>query len=238
MSQKILKGQNNAFRYNLNIPWQLYDVAFVYIFVIALSIFTAGIFYYSGLTSESVYFVVLMQLLISIATVAMIYLVVKQKYHLPFFETFGISLAAVPKSFYNGIFISLVIVVSTSLVSLIFSTSTGGARENPYEDFSPEKMRVISVLAIFVAPIVEEIFFRGFMQPAFIKTFGPIAGIFLTAMIFAVSHTQYIGFSTAMAAIFTIGLILGLTRYYSKSVMPGMFAHLFNNFYASLALLN
>jgi len=35
-----------------------------------------------------------------------------------------------------------------------------------------EKLRIISLLAVFIAPVVEEIFFRGFMQPALVKNLG------------------------------------------------------------------
>ena len=101
-----------------------------------------------------------------------------------------------------------------------------------------DKLRAVVFLAVFIAPFIEEIFFRGFMQSALIKTFGAMPGILLTALIFGVSHTQYFDYNSALFAVTAIGLILGITKYYTGSVIPGMFAHLFNNLIASLSILS
>ena len=125
---------------------------------------------------------------------------------------------------------------STTLISFAFAELWGVHKQNPYVNLPVEKLRIISLLAIFIAPVVEEIFFRGFMQPALIKTAGPFGGILITALIFGISHSQYLNYSVALVAVIAIGIILGVTRYYTNSVMPGIFAHLLNNLFAALSL--
>lgn len=55
------------------------------------------------------------------------------------------------------------------------------------------------------AGVGEEIFFRGAIQPRF--------GIFLTAALFALLHSQY-GWSWIIAGLFGIGILLGIERKY------------------------
>ncbi|OGI03145.1 MAG: hypothetical protein A2Y25_08290 [Candidatus Melainabacteria bacterium GWF2_37_15] len=85
---------------------------------------------------------------------------------------------------------------------------------------------------------MEEIFFRGFMQPAISKLAGPFFGILITALIFGISHTQYLDYSTAIFSVTAIGLILGITKYKTGSVMPGIFAHFFNNLLAVVFIMS
>ena len=74
------------------------------------------------------------------------------------------------------------------------------------------------------------------MQPAMTKTFGVFGGIFLTALVFGLSHGQYLDYSVALIAVTTIGLILGVSRQVTGSIVPGIIAHLLNNFFAALSL--
>ncbi len=61
----------------------------------------------------------------------------------------------------------------------------------------------VAVLIAFCAGIGEEILFRGALQPRL--------GIWFTAFLFAVAHTQY-GLSFGAVGIFVIGVILGYQR--------------------------
>ena len=93
------------------------------------------------------------------------------------------------------------------------------------------------VLALFVgigAPVVEEILFRGFLQPAAIRRFGPAAGIVVTALVFGVIHFQALQFP----ALFAFGLVLGIMAHRFGRLGPSIFAHMvFNGLtLASLAL--
>lgn len=224
-------------KYSEFVPWKISDVLFTYIFIFSLSIFAIGILLISHVNTETSLFPALLQMIISISTLLTIYLIVTKKYHAPFLEAFGISFKDTPRFFMQGVMTSLLLVISTTIISFVFSQFTGVHRENPYVNMSKEKLKVISLMAVFVAPVVEEIFFRGFMQPALIKTLGVSGGILITALIFGFSHAQYLGYSTALVAVTTIGLVLGIIRYKTGSVMPGIFAHLLNNLFAAISLL-
>lgn len=214
------------------VPWNLLDVFFCYVLIFGLSIIFAGTLLLAGADVNMNLFVIVMQLLLSFSTLGIVYLIITKKYKTSFNEALGLSLKNIRTSLSLGIIITASIIITTSFISLIFSEFAAAPEQNPYMEMSQERLKLITILAIFIAPIVEEIFFRGFMQPAISKLTGPFLGIVITALIFAVSHTQYLEYSTALYSVTAIGIILGVTRYKTGSVMPGIFAHFFNNLLA------
>lgn len=86
---------------------------------------------------------------------------------------------------------------------------------------------VISFLTIVVlAPIAEEIAFRGIIFRILSKRTTPVAAIIISAVLFGIFHLNI------MQAIYVlpIGLLLGYTAYKCKSVVPCIFIHMVNNF--------
>lgn len=219
-----------------NVPWKISDVLFTYFSVFALSLIAVGILILLNVDTETSLFPALLQIVISVATIAIIYAIVSKKYEIPFDKAFGINFKEMSGYFMQGTFVALLLLISTTIISLAFSQFIGVDKQDPYSGLPIEKLKVISLLAVFIAPIVEEIFFRGFMQPALIKNLGAFGGILVTALIFGISHTQYLDYSTAITAVTVIGLILGITRYKTGSVVPGIFAHLLNNLLAAISL--
>jgi membrane protease YdiL (CAAX protease family) len=88
----------------------------------------------------------------------------------------------------------------------------------------------ILILAVIVAPIVEELVFRGYIYTILRQRVGPIATIALTAALFAVLH--YETTHLYALAVFPIGLSLGMIREMTGSIKPAIFFHAFNNFLA------
>ena len=91
---------------------------------------------------------------------------------------------------------------------------------------------VLAVLIGIGAPIVEEIFFRGLLQPAAVRRFGPAVGVVLTALFFGAAHLEPLQFP-ALAA---FGLVLGTLAYRTKRLGPGIVAHIVFNGLTLLAL--
>ena len=239
MSGKNIFGLNpTVVKLDEKLPWQISDVIFTYIFVFVLSLIITGVLLYVSFDINPGVYTAFFQLMISFITLGIVYLIVTVKHRIPFKEAFGIDFQQTPYFFKTGVVTSIVILLTTASVNFIFSRTSGTVEQNPYGVMPEDKIRAIIFLAVFVAPIVEEIFFRGFMQPALIRSMGTIPGIFFTALIFGVSHTQYLNYSVALISVTAIGLILGGVKYMTNSVVPGIFAHLFNNLIAVLSLLS
>lgn len=89
---------------------------------------------------------------------------------------------------------------------------------------------------VIAAPLLEELFFRGFLYrglcPSFLKTKGTII---LTSLLWALIHTQY-DFYT-ITSIFTIGILLGAARHKTGSLYIPILLHALINLVASVQTL-
>ena len=101
------------------------------------------------------------------------------------------------------------------------------AQENIIPVFGEDTISIIvaGVIAVVVAPLVEEIFFRGFVLRSLSNKWGIVVGNITTAAIFAVFHMQW----QNIIPIFILGLIINSTVIRSKSIVPAIAFHAFNN---------
>ena len=90
---------------------------------------------------------------------------------------------------------------------------------------------VISFLTLVIlAPIAEEVAFRGIILRILSKRTSTVAAIIISAVLFGIFHMN------VMQAIYVLplGLVLGCTAYKCKSVLPCILIHMVNNFMPSL----
>ena len=81
-------------------------------------------------------------------------------------------------------------------------------------------------MASCVAGICEEVGFRGYMQKPLEEKYGPIIGISITSFIFVIVHLHQAWASGMLIHIFVISFMLGYLAYSSKSLIPGIIAHI------------
>jgi membrane protease YdiL (CAAX protease family) len=88
---------------------------------------------------------------------------------------------------------------------------------------------------VVVAPIFEEIFFRGFLfQGIRNSRLGPMGAIGLTSLLWAVIHLQYDVYG--MATVFSLGLLFGIARLKTDSIHLLMVMHSFVGLVATLEM--
>ncbi len=92
----------------------------------------------------------------------------------------------------------------------------------------------IVVLAIAVAPLCEEVFFRGFLQNALRTRMPAFLAAVIQSLIFAVAHTFGAMHSIA---VFFIGLILTAMYAWRQSLLAPIFVHTGINLISSLGLI-
>lgn len=87
--------------------------------------------------------------------------------------------------------------------------------------------------SIVIPPLAEEIFFRGYTQTRLMTAFRPITSILIVALFFTLAHLQY--FDGSLVGTFMIPLIIwqvvviGLSRFYTGSLIPPLIAHAIGN---------
>ena len=81
------------------------------------------------------------------------------------------------------------------------------------------------LVGVVFAPIVEEIFFRGFLFQGFRQKYGWIVAILLSSFIFAAAHLDPVSFIPT----FVLGSVLAYMYHRSNSVWPGIILHFLVN---------
>ena len=91
---------------------------------------------------------------------------------------------------------------------------------------------IFAVTAIVVAPIVEEIVFRGVIFSFFKKYTTRTIAIIATSFLFAALHINVLQF----IPLFILGIIFQLLFIYHKSLYPGIIYHSINNSFSVLVI--
>ncbi|MEM0970177.1 MAG: CPBP family intramembrane glutamic endopeptidase [Verrucomicrobiota bacterium] len=93
---------------------------------------------------------------------------------------------------------------------------------------STDSMLLLALAIAGMAPLFEEVFFRGFLFTGWQHTWLKIAGTaILTSFLWTIIHVQYGWFE--LSWIFLLGLLLGLARHLSRSLWIPIAMHVFNN---------
>lgn len=95
-------------------------------------------------------------------------------------------------------------------------------------------MMLVLTVAV-VAPIVEEMVFRGFMYGGFERSLGAFPAVLLTSAVFTVMHFQYNYYE--LLSIFVLGLVLAWARMKTQSLWTPIVMHAVNNGLALMAVL-
>jgi membrane protease YdiL (CAAX protease family) len=89
---------------------------------------------------------------------------------------------------------------------------------------------VLTIFGVTLAPLMEELLFRGFLYPVLKRRLGFIAAIILTALGFALLHGAQLMFSWApVLVIFVVGLVLTIVRATRDSVASSLLIHITYN---------
>lgn len=128
--------------------------------------------------------------------------------------------------FSNGFLIAMgaTLAVSVLVVSEVFPAGEPTRIEQLIS--STKDLYVFALFGIGVAPLFEEIIFRGFLFKAFFAVGGSALAIPSTALLFTLLHIPQIwGSWAAIALIFVVGYILSVVRAKSNSLIPSFVIH-------------
>ena len=98
----------------------------------------------------------------------------------------------------------------------------------PFDQFfqRPMDAYLVAVFAVTLAPLMEELFFRGFLYPVLARRTGAVGAIVLTSLLFGLIHSPQYGFSwAAVLIVCLVGVVLTTVRAMTKSVAASFLAH-------------
>ena len=92
---------------------------------------------------------------------------------------------------------------------------------------------LLLITTVFLAPVFEELVFRGILLPVLVSKVGKISGVLLSALIFALAHLS-VG---ELPPLFVLGIGLGLMRLSSGRLFPCALMHSLWNGVTFISLL-
>lgn len=95
----------------------------------------------------------------------------------------------------------------------------------------PHELIVSLLLLAVLAPIVEELIFRGLLYGWIAGRWGGTAGMIVSSLVFAAAHIE----PAHVILVLPLGLLFGWLRRRTDSLLPSLFAHIMNNGFALLA---
>ena len=149
-------------------------------------------------------------------------------------ETLGLSLKNIGKNIGIALYgyvaflpILCVLFVSVVIVAKLinYMPQPEPVYELIFKEARPKVLILVAFLISLLGPIIEEIFFRGFLYSALRKSIGAFWAILLSAFLFSILHTNILGFLPIMA----LGLFLAYLREKTNSLMPSIVVHVFHN---------
>jgi membrane protease YdiL (CAAX protease family) len=111
-------------------------------------------------------------------------------------------------------------------------------KQLPMDQFfrTPGEAWALTLFGVTFAPLLEELFFRGFLYPVLARRLGVAMAVLATAAGFSFIHAPQLGRAWGpVLVIFLVGLALTLTRALTKSVAAGLIMHVAYN--ATLSIL-
>jgi len=133
----------------------------------------------------------------------------------------------------TGVSLSLIVVV------LQYALLTPDV-DTPFEKLldDPASRVAVALFGITLGPMVEELLFRGLLQPVLVSVTGVFPGILLTSVLFGALHlTQNAFIWQSGVLIMLVGFVLGTIRHLSGSTRASTIVHIAYNSLPFLALL-
>ena len=97
---------------------------------------------------------------------------------------------------------------------------------------------LLMAMAVFVAPLVEETVFRGYLYPLFAKSFGMVPAVLLTGLLFGLMHGTQLGWSWGIVGLLIlVGVIFTFARAYTGTVVASYLLHLGYNSMIAVATI-
>lgn len=180
-------------------------------------------------------FAVVAQVIIDIEWIAFLALWIRLRYEEPFWETIGwrkLDPGIVPRWVaYGGLVLTGVVISFLVDAASNLSPPKGNL---PIDAIFQDKLSglLFLLMAVLLAPLVEETIFRGFLYPAIAKSWGVGVSILITGALFGVLHGFQLSFSWWQTTLLVIaGIVFTWVRAGTKTVAASYCLHLgYNSF--------
>ena len=127
----------------------------------------------------------------------------------------------------------LLLVVATSIVIEPLLGLFPAANMQGFYDYISTGGALAMFTSVIMAPVFEEVFFRGIIQESSTREYGALGGIMIASVMFGLAH----GNPQQMLNAFFCGLVLGYIYLRTKSLIPVIIIHTLNNALAYILIV-
>ena len=164
------------------------------------------------------------QFLLYGAVAAGMIMLVEGKYHVPFWPAVHWKW---PEA--RSAWLALALGGVTLVVLGLLESVLPLPKDTPFEQLfdRPLDAYLLALIAVTLAPLMEELFFRGLMYPVVARRLGVVWGVILTALPFGLIHLPQYGWAWGAALIvFLVGVVCGAVRAVTRSVGACVLVHM------------
>jgi membrane protease YdiL (CAAX protease family) len=172
---------------------------------------------------------ILIQVILDLGLIAYLALQMRVRFRSTFWRTIGwrkIETGRFPLTavyfglILAGFFLSIIV----SLGSALFPPNKDLPIEILFQDRNTTLLFML--IAVFLAPVVEETIFRGYIYPVIGRSFGMAWSIVATGTLFGLLHAEQLwGGWGQIALLVFVGIVLTFARAFSRSVVTGFVIH-------------
>jgi membrane protease YdiL (CAAX protease family) len=136
-------------------------------------------------------------------------------------------------------------VIGTTVLMLtiffVLERTLPASRETAFDRLlkTSQQVRVaVAFLAVFSAPIVEEVVYRGVLFSSLRNRTGVISAVLVVTILFGAVHfIQYWGAWSSLVGVTLLSFVLTVIRAVTRSLKPCVAIHLLNNVVGALGIL-
>ena len=161
------------------------------------------------------------QFLIYAVVAAFMVMLVEGKYHVAFWQAIRWNW---PRSEWKLLALGAVMLFALGLMQSLLPMP----KDTPFEHLfdRPRDAYLLSIIAVTLGPLMEELFFRGFMYPVLARRMGAAWGVVLTALPFGLIHLPQYGWAWGAALVIVlVGVVCGIVRAVTRSVGASFLVH-------------
>lgn len=203
------------------------------VLVVCLGVAGHFLFPNASLNSMATVLVVVAQFLAYVAVAIFMIMLVEGRYHVPFWQAIRWNW---PRAGWRMVGLGIVMLLSANVLAQFLPMP----KSTPFDQFlaTPRDAYLISIFAVTLGPLMEELFFRGFLYPVLARRLGVFWGILLTALPFGLMHMFQYGYAWGVVLlIFLMGVVCTVVRAKTGSVASSFLVHVGYNGTEMLLLL-
>ena len=238
---------------DLNVPWRAVDVLVLIILTVVWTLFLGFALFFlaalvgvtpaviqSSVRDQSIISIIA-QALADLSVLAYLAVHIRSSYRLPFWRTIGwrkLSLPAIPAPLV-GFALFLAGAAISFLVDAASSLHLPG-KPLPMEAVFQDRVSslLFLLMAVLLAPVMEETVFRGYIYPVAARSWGLPAGILFTGALFGLLHGFQLGGAWwQISLLVAVGATFTWVRAATKTVVASYLLHLGYNSFLFAAFL-